>query len=150
MQSKTCNYNHSNFIKKAHNDNITMQNGKEKTILIIEDELVLSDLLAEKFTSERFKVMQAETAEKGIKLALKNHPDLILLDIILPKMDGLTMLKLLRKDIWGKNAPVIILSNTSDQARVSEAIRTGVYDFIVKTDFTLKNLVTEIREVLSY
>ncbi|MBI4089453.1 MAG: response regulator [Candidatus Levybacteria bacterium] len=122
----------------------------KKKLLIIEDEPIFLELLTDKFESEEFKTFRAQTAEKGIKLALKHHPDLILLDIILPKMDGLAMLSILRKDRWGKNTPVIILSNTSDQKRVSQALKLGVYDYLVKTNFTLKELVSQVKEVVRY
>lgn len=121
----------------------------QKKVLVIEDETALSELLSEKFAHEGFKVRSAESAETGIKLALQNHPDLILLDLILPQMDGLTMLKKLRKDNWGKGVPVIILSNLNDQKKVSEAMKIGVYDFLVKSNVKLSDVVEEVREVLS-
>jgi two-component system, OmpR family, response regulator VicR len=122
----------------------------KKKILIIEDEAVLLGLFADKFTKEGFETLQAETAEKGIKLALKNKPDLILLDILLPKMDGLTMLKMLRKNSWGKNVPVIISSNATDQQKVSEAMKLNVYDYIIKTDLVLNDLVKQVKEVTKF
>lgn len=122
----------------------------KKKILIIEDEAVLLELFADKFISEKFHVLQAATAEKGIQLALKDKPDLILLDIILPKMDGISMLKMLREDPRGKDIPVIILSNVTDQGKVSEAMKLGVYDYIVKTDLVLNNLAKQVKEVTSF
>lgn len=121
-----------------------------KKILIVEDEPVLLELFADKFVSEGFKTLQATTAEEGIKLALKNKPDFILLDIILPKMDGITMLKMVRDDSWGKNVPVIILSNVTDQERVSQAMKYGVYDYIVKTDLILNDLVKQVKDVTRF
>lgn len=123
---------------------------RKKKILIIEDETVLLELFADKFISEKFEVFQSTTAEKGLKLALRNKPDLILLDILLPKMDGLTMLKMLRADSWGKNVPVIILSNVTDQQKVSEAMKLGVYDYIVKTDLILNDLAKQVKEVTNF
>ena len=122
----------------------------KKKVLIVEDEVDILDLLADKFTSEGFETIRSETAEKGVKLALKDRPDLVLLDIILPKMDGITMLKMLRKNPWGKNVPVIILSNVTDQTKVSEAMRLGVYDYIVKTNLILNDLVKQVKEVTSF
>lgn len=124
-------------------------NNHAKKVLLIEDESILLELLSEKFNESGFTVKCAESAEAGIKLALQNHPDLILLDIILPKMDGLTMLKKLRKDKWGKGVPVIILSNLDDQRKVSEAIKIGVYDFLVKSNVKLADVVKQVKEVLS-
>lgn len=123
-------------------------NGKIKKILLVEDEIVLLELIADKFKDSGFSVNTAQSAETGMKLALQNHPDLILLDLILPKMDGLTMLKKLRKDSWGKEVPVIILSNLNDQRKVSEAMKIGVYDFLVKSNVKLSDIVKEVKEVL--
>jgi len=122
-------------------------NNHKKKVLIVEDEDVLLELFADKFAGEGFETFQATTAEKGIKLALKNKPNLILLDIILPKTDGLTMLKNLRKNSWGKNVPVIILSNVTDQQKVSQAMKLGVYDYIIKTNLILDDLVRQAKEV---
>ncbi len=119
-----------------------------KNILLIEDEVVLLELLADKFKDSGFAVTCAQSAETGIKLAFRSHPDLILLDLILPKMDGLTMLKKLRKDKWGKGVPVIILSNLNDQKKISEAMKSGVYDFLVKSNVKLAEVVEQVREVL--
>lgn len=119
-------------------------------ILIIEDEAVILELIADKFASEGFKVLQSTTAEEGLKLGLKNKPNFILLDIILPKMDGISMLKMLRENSWGKTVPVIILSNVTDQERVSQAMKLGVYDYIVKTDLILDDLVKQVKEVASH
>ncbi len=126
----------------------TGENNKSK-ILIIEDETALLELLSDKFTDSGFRVFSSETGEEGMRLALSKHPDIILLDIILPKMDGLTMLKKLRLDKWGKEVPVIILSNLNDQEKVSEAMRIGVYDFLVKSNVKLTDMVEEVREALS-
>lgn len=122
----------------------------KKKILIVEDETVLLELFADKLTSEKLETLQATTAEEGIELALKNKPDLILLDMILPKMDGITMLKMLREDSWGKSVPVIILSNVSDQERISEAMKLGVYDYIIKTDLILNDLAKQVKEVVNF
>lgn len=121
-----------------------------KKILIIEDEGILLELLTDKFVNSGFNVKGAQTGEMGIKLALKDHPDLILLDIILPKMDGLAMLKKLRKDTWGKGVPVIILSNLGDHKKVIEALEIGVYDFLVKSNVKLSEVVKQVREVLNH
>lgn len=125
-----------------------MDKENTKKILIVEDEVVLLDLIADRFIDSGYKVEKASTAEVGIKKALEYRPDLILLDIILPKMDGLTMLKKLRKDKWGSSVPVIVLSNIGDQKKVSEAISIGVYDYLVKSNVKLSEVVEEVREVI--
>ena len=138
------------MVKRKIKANIKQESDSKKKILIIEDEIPLLELLADKFQSEGFYAICAKSAEQGIKLAQKNKPDLILLDIILPKMDGLSMLKLLRKNKWGENVPVIILSNLSDQEKITQAMEIGIYDFLVKTNVKLKDLILEVKEALEF
>ncbi|MFA6476303.1 MAG: response regulator [Candidatus Paceibacterota bacterium] len=120
----------------------------KKTILIIEDEESLAGALHDKFATEGFDALIARNGEEGLSLALQKHPDLILLDIVMPKMDGLTMLKSLREDTWGKDAQVIILTNLSGNGEVSKAINQGVYEYIVKTDIKIEDLVAKVKEHL--
>ncbi len=80
--------------------------------------------------------------------ALKKHPDLIILDLIMPKTDGLSMLKELRGDDWGKEVPVIILTNLSDAENVAKAMEKGVYDFLVKSDWKLEDLIKRVKDKL--
>ncbi len=86
-------------------------------ILIVEDDLDLLEVLRKKFTLEKFQVSQAPDGKIGLEEALRNHPDLILLDILMPVMDGMTMLGKLREDSWGKEVPVILLTNLSDEKK---------------------------------
>jgi len=124
----------------------------KKTILVVEDELVLSQTLKEKFTGEDFDVLTAEDGEAGLKTALEKHPDLILLDILLPKMDGMTMLKKLREENdWGKNAKVILLTNVDSPDMVAKGLKTGFdgsYDYLVKTNWTLDEVVKKVKNKL--
>lgn len=78
------------------------QSKKSKTILVVEDQIPILQILVYRFDSEGFNVIEAKNGKDGLELALKEHPDLILLDIILPKLDGIEMLKKLRADNWGK------------------------------------------------
>lgn len=121
---------------------------KNCKILIVEDELPLLKVLTDKFTAEGFTVIQAKDGSEGLAVALKEHPDLILLDIIMPVMDGMTMLKKLREDNWGQNAPVVMLTNLSDSKNVSDAIARGIGDFLVKSDWTLEDLLTKVKSRL--
>src|SRR3989304_617137 len=82
-----------------------------KNLLIIEDEMPLLKIMMEEFSNSNIKVMGAPNGKEGLELALSKHPDLIVLDLLMPKMNGITMLKKLREDEWGKNASVIILTN---------------------------------------
>jgi DNA-binding response OmpR family regulator len=121
-----------------------------KTILIIEDEEPMLKALVDKFTSEGFKVIEAKDGEEGYNTATGKHPDLILLDIIMPKMDGMTLMKKIREDKkWGKGVPIIMLTNLSDSDSVSEAAKYNVYDFLVKTDWRLDDIVKLVKDKLS-
>jgi two-component system response regulator MprA len=121
-------------------------------ILIIEDESMMRNSLAEKFANEGFDVSIGIDGEDGLKKALQVHPDIILLDILMPKMDGLMMLKKLRQDSWGAHVKVIILSNVSDVEKIAEAMTMGwggQFTYLVKTDHTLESVVKEVKKQLN-
>lgn len=119
-----------------------------KKILIVEDEPQMLRLLVDVLEKNKFEALTARDGAAALNIAKKEKPDLILLDIIMPKMDGLTMLYELRKDKWGKDAKVMILTNLSDAQSVSAALKSGVYDFLVKSDWQLKDLVKKIKDKL--
>src|SRR5258708_6807474 len=89
-----------------------MEEGK-KIVLIVEDEVPMLQVLKEKLQGSGYTTFQAKDGQEGLELSLTHHPDIILLDILMPKMDGMTMLTKLREDSWGKTVPVIILTNVS-------------------------------------
>jgi DNA-binding response OmpR family regulator len=119
-----------------------------KRVLIIEDEVQQMEALRIKFMREGFGVIEAINGVDGLATALREHPDIILLDIILPKMDGMTMLKKLREDEWGKTSKVVILTNLSDDERVLEAARQGTHEYLVKADWRIDDVVRKVRERL--
>ena len=122
---------------------------EKKKILIVEDESAMIEALASKFRKEGFDVLEAGNGEEGVALALKEKPDLVMLDIIMPKLDGIGVLKKIREDsAWGVDVPVIMLSNLSDADNISEAARYRVFDFLVKTDWRLDDVVKLVREKL--
>ncbi len=121
---------------------------KEIKILIVEDEEPMLKALSAKFEQEGFNVLQASDGEEGLKVALENKIDIILLDIILPKMDGMTMLKKLREDERGADVPVILLTNLDYSVGVAKAMESGAYDYLVKTDWSLDDVVEKVREKL--
>lgn len=122
---------------------------RKPVILIVEDEVPMLKALEFKFTRGNFTVKEAHDGAQGLAIALKVHPDIILLDILMPKMDGITMLRELRKDTWGKTACVIILTNLNDAKSVEDVAREGVVDFWMKTDLTLDGVVELIKEKLN-
>jgi len=117
-------------------------------ILIIEDEKSLLTVLADKFRREGFFVWEAQDGEEGLDCALKNKPLLIILDIVMTSMDGLTMLKKLREDKWGNHIPVLILSNLSDPQQLEEANGRGVIGYMIKSNWGLDDVVTKVKETL--
>lgn len=119
-------------------------------ILIVEDDTSLLRAYMEKLTREGFEVQAAEDGESGLDLALKEHPDLILLDIILPKMSGMDVMKMLRADEWGNKVPVIVLTNLeADSERVREITRGEPAYYLVKLNYTIADVVAKIKEVLA-
>lgn len=121
---------------------------KKKKILIIEDDLILSTTLADNLIKEGFDILQANDGEVGLALALSKKPDLILLDILLPKVDGITVLNKLREDPLGKEIPVIVLSNLSEPAKVAATITENVHDYLVKINWKIDDVIKIIKEKL--
>lgn len=122
---------------------------KKNTILIVEDEIDLRQLLKKKLSNEGFNILEADNGEMGLQTALSQHPDIILLDIIMPIMDGLSMLKELRQNEWGKGVTVIILSNLSEAEKVDAGMQKNVYDYLVKSDWEPDDIVNLIKEKLA-
>ncbi|MFZ2192681.1 MAG: response regulator [Candidatus Moraniibacteriota bacterium] len=119
-----------------------------KKILVVEDEVSLRNVLVEKLKSEDFDVIEARNGEEGLEISISQKPNLILLDIIMPKMDGLTMLEKLREDSWGKKVPVVILTNLSSGMEMSKSAENGVSSYLVKTDWKLEDVVKKVKEIL--
>jgi DNA-binding response OmpR family regulator len=127
-----------------------MNKNENYKILITEDESAMRNALSDKFAREGFEVISAQDGEEGLKLAIENKPDLVMLDIIMPKMDGITVMKNIRdKGSWGEDVPILMLTNLSDPESVSEAAKFKVYDFLVKTDWRLDDIVKLVKEKLS-
>lgn len=121
-----------------------------KKILIIEDDLALISTLADNLVQEGFEVIKARDGEEGLALALSKKPDLLLLDILLPKMDGFNVLARLRQDEWGKHLPVIILTNLSSPTDVSKSLEfmDGFHEYLVKSDWKIEDVVAKVRDKL--
>ena len=118
---------------------------KANKILIVEDEPAMLNVLAVKLTQAGLTVITAGNGQEGLDVALAQHPDLILLDIIMPVMDGMTMLRELRKDPWGKSVRVMLLTNLSEAGRADESFEQGVYDYLVKSDWKLEDIVNKVK-----
>ena len=113
-------------------------------ILLIEDEEIMIELLERKLLQEGYEVLVARDGEEGLRLMRENWPNLILLDIILPKMGGFDVLKEMEKNPSLKKIPVIIISNSGQPVELSRAIRFGVKDWLIKTQFEPQELLDKI------
>ena len=119
-------------------------------VLIVDDDTAIRSALEFQFKKESFVVFSAEDGEEGLHTSKTEHPDIILLDIKMPKMDGMEMLGKLRElDAWGKAVPVILLTNLADTNKVAEAVQSGVYDYLVKSDWKLEDVVRVVKEKLA-
>ena len=121
------------------------------TILIVEDEASLRMALSDKFVREGFTVFEAKDGDAGLALAIQEQPDVILLDMMMPKVDGITMLHQLRlKNEWGKNVPVLLLTNISsdDKRMLREVQEDGSVYYLVKSDWPINKLVERVREAI--
>jgi CheY-like chemotaxis protein len=116
------------------------------TVLIVEDEKSLRDAIRDKLTRSGVVVLEAEDGAQGLQVALAKQPDLILLDILIPKMDGIEMLRQLRADDRGKTIQVILLTNLNDINRLDEALTLGARDYLIKSDIKLEDLVKAIQD----
>jgi two-component system alkaline phosphatase synthesis response regulator PhoP len=119
----------------------------KQTILVVDDEKDLLDLIEYNLRKEGFEVLKAENGEQGIEVAREHKPDLILLDIMMPKMDGLQAVEEIRKDDELKGTPIIFLTARSDEKTEVEGLNKGGDDYITKPISTVK-LLSRIKAVL--
>ncbi|MCR4325595.1 MAG: response regulator [Patescibacteria group bacterium] len=122
----------------------------KKTVLIVEDEKDIREALRDALQDKDYSVLEAKNGKEGVSTALQNHPDLIMLDLLMPEMDGMTALKHIREDTWGKNAPVIILTNVNaSKEQMIEDIVTGKpLEYLIKSDWKIYDVIERIEKVL--
>ena len=121
----------------------------KKTIAVIEDEEVLSKVLVEALEEANFNVLHATDGEAGLKLIESEHVDLVLLDIMLPKINGLEILKKVRENEKLNNLKIIILSIVSDIEKVADAMDSGVYTYLIKDKTKVNDLVSIVEKELA-
>ena len=119
-----------------------------KKILIIEDEQAIADAMRIGLIESGYEAVTAYDGEEGLKRAKEIKPDLILLDLLLPKKDGMTLLHELREDKETDKIPVMILSQLSDTDKISEGVSLGVVGYLVKVDFSLAEVVEKVKGIL--
>ena len=120
-----------------------------KKILIIEDEEILSSLLVKRLKESGYDTASAYDGEEGLKKIKEENPDLILLDIIMPKKGGFEVLEEMKKDEKMKKIPVIIISNSGQPVEVSRALDLGVKDYLIKTQFDPREVIEKVNKQLS-
>ena len=121
-----------------------------KKILFIEDEQALQKTIGDRLSPEGYEIISALDGEIGLTLAREKKPDLILLDLILPKLQGLEVLKKLKEDIATQNIPVIILTNLEEMENVNKALELGATTYLVKANYSLEELAEKIRQILRW
>lgn len=123
----------------------------ETKVLIVEDDKFLSELISTKLDKEGFDIALAGDGEAGLKKMEEFKPDIVLLDIMLPGMDGFEVLEKrnVHPDEAVKKVPVIILSNFGQESKVEKGLQLGAVDYLVKANFTTGEIVTKIKDVLS-
>ena len=119
-----------------------------KKILIVEDDKFLRELILKKLKDEGFDTFDAADGDAGLKKIKEVKPDLVLLDLILPSIDGFEVLSRMKEDPSVKAIPVIILSNLGQKEEVERGLKLGAYDYLIKAHFTPGEIVEKIRDIL--
>ena len=120
----------------------------QSVILIVEDDPVLLKMYTEKFGFEGFKVLNAKDGEEALKLSLVEKIDIILLDIMLPRMSGTDYLARFRQNEKGKNVPVVALTNLAEEEEKQKALKLGVKEYLVKAMQTPEKVVETIKKYI--
>lgn len=117
-------------------------------VFLVEDDTFLCNIYQKKFEMEGFKVITADNGEKGLAEIKKKKPDVVLLDILLPKLDGFAVLSKLKADADTKDIPVILLTNLGQKDDVDKGIEAGAVDYLIKAHFKPSEVVEKVRKVL--
>ena len=117
-------------------------------IAIIEDDLVISQMYRMKFESAGLEVKMAGNGARGVELVEDFKPDIILLDLQMPEMDGTAALEIIRKEPWGKNIPVIILTNLGEEEAPKKLKDLGIHSYIVKANLTPNQVLERVKKAL--
>ncbi len=124
-----------------------METNKKK-VLVVDDDNNLRKVLIDKLTLSGFDIVEASNGKEGLEKALETHPDVILLDILMPIMNGQQMLKALREDEWGKKVKVIMLTVIEDATSIAQAMEDGSLAYLIKTDETMDEVVEKVKFML--
>jgi CheY-like chemotaxis protein len=116
-----------------------------KKVLVVDDDKLIRSGLVDMLRGEQHEVFEAENGKQGLELALQQHPDLIITDIIMPEMTGSEMITELRKDAWGATAAVIVLSNDESTPSINEALQAGATAYLSKPSTDPESMVAQIK-----
>lgn len=119
-----------------------------KKIVVVEDEKSISGPLADALKEEGFDVSVANNGKEGLDLIKEKKPELVLMDIIMPEVGGVELLNELRKDENLKDTNVVVLSNVDSEGGISDVMSIGVYDYLIKTDYSLDAIVNKVKDKL--
>lgn len=121
----------------------------KKKILLAEDEKMIADMYSTKFTLEGYEVVTARDGAEALAMAKSEKPDIILLDIIMPKLDGFAALKSIREDAILKSTPVILLTNLGQEDDIKKGKQLGADDYFVKANHSPQEIVEKVKTVLA-
>jgi two-component system, OmpR family, response regulator MprA len=119
-----------------------------KKVLVVDDEQDLRDAMATALSYEGYEVKTAIDGVEAYTSARDMRPDLILLDILMPRQNGIEALRAIRKEAWGKDIPVIIMTVLDDMVKLAEALEAGATEYLVKTDIPLGTIVQKVKDRL--
>jgi len=121
-----------------------------KKVLIVDDDLAFCELLSEILTTEGFVVETEHDGQSGVEKALEIHPDLVMFDVMMPRMTGIAALQKLREDEWGKTASVVLLTNVNQPEAMAASMEKGPpIEYLLKVDWTLDQIAERIKKILS-
>ncbi|MDO8424702.1 MAG: response regulator [bacterium] len=119
-----------------------------KRILIVEDDKFLRELIGQKLVREGYDILESIDGEDGLKKIKNDKPDLVLLDLILPSMDGFEVLSRIKEEVVSGAPPVIILSNLGQKEDVEKGLKLGAADYLIKAHFTPGEIIEKVKNIL--
>lgn len=122
-----------------------------KKVLIVEDQNAIASILSDALRNKGYETDIAENGQIGVSKALEGHPDLILLDLLMPVMDGMTALSKIREDNWGKDVPVIILTNLNadKEETIDNMVTNRPRYYLIKSDWDIDDVISKIEEEIN-
>ncbi|MCK5412898.1 MAG: response regulator [Candidatus Pacebacteria bacterium] len=125
-----------------------MKENSEIKVLIVEDDVYISEMYKIKFESENYKTIVTNNGSEVIKIIEKEKPDIILLDIVMPVMDGFDVLKIIKSNKKFNSIPVVMLTNLSQKESIERVFELGARGYIVKSHFTPSEVVKKVKDIL--